>query len=297
MVNTNKNADYIVYTDGGCQVNPGGAGAYAAVLIDTKTGEISEYTGGFVSTTNNRMEVMAVITALQHLPRECSVELYSDSQYVIKTIAGKYAKKKNQDLWEKLDKEMEGKHIHLNWVRGHNGNLYNEKCDTMCTSTMENKSILQMDEGYKAQNIKKSSSKKKTKASKGAMNIKIRVLDKFATQEFTGTNIVEYAEVFQISISCAKSILEFKKKKQHSFKDYVALKTGGLDFWSRKKKEQLLSDNESGSQLWNTILQYLPEEKEALSALRWYMRGLSLEEAIRKELVQKEVSGNCKYHS
>lgn len=293
---TNKNTDYIVYTDGGCKVNPGGVGAYATVVIDTKTGKISEYTGGFISTTNNRMEVMAVIAALKHLPQECSVELYSDSQYVIKTIAGKYAKKKNQDLWEKLDKEMEGKNIHLNWVRGHNGNLHNEKCDTMCTNTMENKSILQVDKGYKAQNINKSSSKKKTEASKGAMNVKIRVPDKFTTQEFTGANIVEYAEIFQVSISCAKSILELKKKRKHSFKDYVALKTSGLDFWSRKKKEQLIFDNESGSELWNSILQYLPEEKEALSALRWYMRGLSLEEAIRKELVQKEIAGNCKYH-
>ena len=96
--------DYIIYTDGGCECNPGGRGGYGAVIINNNTGEFTDISGGFRSTTNNRMEVMAVIKALEKIKKDTHVQLFSDSQYVIKTMNGMFRKKKNIDLWKKLDK-------------------------------------------------------------------------------------------------------------------------------------------------------------------------------------------------
>ena len=75
--------DYIIYTDGGCECNPGGRGGYGAVIINNNTGEFTDISGGFRSTTNNRMEVMAVIKALEKIKKDTHVQLFSDSQYVI----------------------------------------------------------------------------------------------------------------------------------------------------------------------------------------------------------------------
>lgn len=107
MENTQNLPDYIVYTDGGCAINPGGHGAYAAIIIHTDTGEIEEYTNGYKNTTNNRMEIMAVIEAFEHIKKGTSVELHADSKYVLKTIDGQFSRKKNLDLWERLDKACE----------------------------------------------------------------------------------------------------------------------------------------------------------------------------------------------
>lgn len=85
MENTQNLPDYIVYTDGGCAINPGGHGAYAAIIIHTDTGEIEEYTNGYKNTTNNRMEIMAVIEAFEHIKKGTSVELLD-----VKTYQKKY---------------------------------------------------------------------------------------------------------------------------------------------------------------------------------------------------------------
>ena len=94
--------DFIIYTDGGCAINPSGPGAYGSVIISTDTGEITELSQGYSSTTNNRMEIMAVIAALEFV-KKGSVSLHSDSQYVLNTISGKFRQKKNLDLWEKFN--------------------------------------------------------------------------------------------------------------------------------------------------------------------------------------------------
>ena len=105
--------DYIIYTDGGCAVNPGGPGGYAAVIIDCSTGEVTEYSGGFASTTNNLIEVMAAIIALEQIPDASCVHLYSYSQYLLNTMSGKWRKKKNSDLWKRLDQASRTKTLDL----------------------------------------------------------------------------------------------------------------------------------------------------------------------------------------
>lgn len=83
------------------------------------------------------MEVMAVILAMEKIPEKSVVLVYSDSQYVIKTMEGYFRKKKNVDLWQRLDQVCRRKKIEWRWVKGHNGNLENERCDQLCTQAMQ----------------------------------------------------------------------------------------------------------------------------------------------------------------
>lgn len=131
----------IIYTDGACKGNPGPGGW--GVLMQYK-GKKKEFFGGEQETTNNRMEQMAAIMALEALKKPCSVELHTDSKYLLQGITEwmdnwkkrgwKTAAKqpvKNEDLWRRLDKVI-GKHkIKWVWVKGHAGNIGNERADIL----------------------------------------------------------------------------------------------------------------------------------------------------------------------
>jgi len=130
-----------IYSDGACKGNPG-AGGWGALLISG--GHRKEICGGEPDTTNNRMEMMAVIRALESLKRPSTVQVHTDSQYVQKGISewmsgwkkrgwrtadGKPVK--NQDLWQELDALSRKHHIEWNWVRGHAGHPENERADAL----------------------------------------------------------------------------------------------------------------------------------------------------------------------
>ena len=131
-----------IYTDGACSGNPG-PGGWGAIL--RYNGREKELSGGERSTTNNRMELTAVISALEALKEPCEVELYSDSKYVIDALSKGWAKawraknwiksdKKpalNPDLWEKLLALTETHLVHYHWVKGHADNEFNNRCDRM----------------------------------------------------------------------------------------------------------------------------------------------------------------------
>ncbi|MDI9349818.1 MAG: ribonuclease HI [Candidatus Symbiobacter sp.] len=135
-----------IFTDGACQGNPG-PGGWAAIL--RYRGVERELTGFEADTTNNRMEMMAVIAALHSLKRPCAVEIYSDSRYVIdgmtKWMAGwqkrgwKSAAKepvKNQDLWQNMLVAAAPHAITWHWVRGHDGHPENERCDALAVAAI-----------------------------------------------------------------------------------------------------------------------------------------------------------------
>lgn len=137
-----------IYTDGACSGNPG-AGGWGA-LLRWKDVE-KELSGAEKDTTNNRMEMTAVIEALQALKRPCNITLYTDSKYVMDGInewlpnwkknnwrtSNKKSQVKNVDLWQKLD-ELIGIHeIRWVWVKGHNGNEDNERVDTLARSAIQ----------------------------------------------------------------------------------------------------------------------------------------------------------------
>lgn len=144
-----------IYTDGSSRGNPG-PGGYGAILI---WGNISkEISKGFRLTTNNRMELMAVIAALEGLKKnDLDIIIHSDSNYVVKAVMEGWLKKwlrtgfkggiKNKDLWLRYH-ELSQKHkIHFNWVKGHAENVLNNRCDILATKAADGKD-LSIDEGY-----------------------------------------------------------------------------------------------------------------------------------------------------
>lgn len=279
-----QNIDYIVYTDGGCTFNPGGPGGYGCVIISTETGEITELSQGFVSTTNNRMEIMAVLAAFQFI-KKGTIKLYADSMYVLNTLAGMYRVGANFDLWEQIFKAKKNLQIYPHWVKGHNGDRYNERCDELAAIAREKEDLL-IDSGYFSSGVRKTPLKKT-----GSMGVEISLPDEFNDEEIPDISVEEYAETYNVKPSCAKSILDLSKKKTRVFKDYCNLKTDGIDGWSRKKKDQML-DHLSKENVFPVIESFFIDEKQQLSCLKWYCRGLPLKDAIRKQLVDNEITDN-----
>ena len=134
-----------IYTDGACSGNPG-PGGWGAIL--EWQGHEKDLSGGEAQTTNNRMELTAVLTALSLLKEPCIVELYSDSKYVVDAIDKGWlygwqkkgwikADKKpvlNVDLWQRLLPELKRHDVHLHWVKGHAENEKNNRCDQLAVA-------------------------------------------------------------------------------------------------------------------------------------------------------------------
>ena len=152
-----------IYTDGAARGNPDGPGGYGTVLeyVDTKGQlHVKELSCGYVKTTNNRMELMAVIAGLEALNRPCTVEVYSDSQYVVNAFnqhwvegwikknwkRGKNEPVKNVDLWKRLLAAKEPHSVTFHWVKGHDGHPKNERCDKLATTAADSGNLI-ADEG------------------------------------------------------------------------------------------------------------------------------------------------------
>jgi ribonuclease HI len=149
-----------IHTDGSCLGNPG-PGGYAAIL--EYRGQDKELSGGFRRTTNNRMEILAVIAGLEALTERCSVTVHSDSRYVVDAIEKGWAERWkangwmrnkrepaiNPDLWDRLLQAL-GKHdVELKWVRGHAGNAGNIRADRLAVAAANGPNLLR-DEGYES---------------------------------------------------------------------------------------------------------------------------------------------------
>lgn len=133
-----------IYTDGACSGNPG-PGGWAAIL--SYNGHERELSGGEPATTNNRMELIAAISALEALKEPCEVELWTDSQYLARAVnegwlAGwkrhgwrrKEGELKNPELWQALDALLARHKVSFNWLKGHDGHEYNERCDALAVA-------------------------------------------------------------------------------------------------------------------------------------------------------------------
>ena len=152
-----------VYSDGSSRGNPG-PGGYGSVLLYTDPSDklhTLELSQGYRRTTNNRMELMGVIAALEALRRPCTVEVHSDSQYVVnafnqhwvqgwvrrgwKTAGG--GPVKNDDLWRRLLAAKKPHDVSFVWVKGHAGHTYNERCDALATAAADGAGLVE-DEGF-----------------------------------------------------------------------------------------------------------------------------------------------------
>jgi ribonuclease HI len=148
----------VAWTDGACSGNPG-PGGYGVVL--TWNGHRKELSRGFRKTTNNRMEILAVIAALESLSEPCEITIHSDSQYVVNAVEQGWARKwranrwmrnkkeaaLNPDLWERLLDLLPKHKVRLDWVRGHDGNLENERADELAVAAIRG-AALEVDGGY-----------------------------------------------------------------------------------------------------------------------------------------------------
>jgi ribonuclease HI len=147
----------IIYTDGSARGNPG-PGGFGAILIWKEIKK--ELSQGYRLTTNNRMELMAAIAALESLKKNnLEVEIYSDSSYVVKAVEEGWLKnwiktefkggKKNKDLWLRYYQLSKKNSIKFKWVKGHHTNVYNNRCDELATQAADGKDHL-IDSGYEA---------------------------------------------------------------------------------------------------------------------------------------------------
>ncbi|MCF6297015.1 MAG: ribonuclease HI [Flavobacteriaceae bacterium] len=147
-----------IYTDGACKGNPG-KGGYGIVMewVDTNKSYKKEFSQGYEKTTNNRMELLAVIIALEQLKKEgIHVVIFSDSKYVVDTVEKKWVfnwvkkgfkDKKNIDLWKRFLKIYSKHKIKFQWIKGHNGHPQNERCDHLAVVASQKKKLL-VDTGY-----------------------------------------------------------------------------------------------------------------------------------------------------
>jgi len=148
-----------MYTDGGADPNPG-KGGYGVIL--SYKGRSKEFSQGYTLTTNNRMELMAVIFGLEQIKTKANVHVYSDSKYVVDGITKGWAAKWrsndwlrtkkdkaiNSDLWSRLLDVVEKHHVKFTWVKGHAGHEQNERCDALATEALNSATLIE-DKGYK----------------------------------------------------------------------------------------------------------------------------------------------------
>ena len=125
---------HTIYTDGSCLGNPGPGGWGAIVEHDGQSDRLS---GGEPKTTNNRMEIMAAIKGLEATPPGATVAVYSDSEYVVKTMTKGWKRNANRDLWEQLDRAANARNVDFKWVRGHAGHPQNEQADRLAVAAMQ----------------------------------------------------------------------------------------------------------------------------------------------------------------
>lgn len=147
-----------IYTDGSSLGNPG-PGGYGVVLL-SEGGHRKEVSAGYRMTTNNRMELLSVIVALESVKgRGQEVVVFSDSKYVVDSVEkkwvfswvkAKFKNKKNPDLWVRFIKVFKKHSVRFFWIKGHDNNVENERCDFLAVSAAQKKDSFLIDEGYEA---------------------------------------------------------------------------------------------------------------------------------------------------
>ena len=143
-----------IYTDGACSGNPG-PGGYGVIL---KSGShIKEMSAGYKNTTNNRMELKAVISGLSALNKKCNVKIFSDSKYIVDAIQKGWVKRwqknnwyrnkrdkaLNPDLWQELLDLIDKHQVEFTWIRGHAGHPENERCDKLAVKAVSGENLLE----------------------------------------------------------------------------------------------------------------------------------------------------------
>ena len=147
-----------IYTDGACKGNPG-KGGYGIIMEWVGKPYIKEFSRGYRKTTNNRMELLAVIVALEQLKKDgLETDIYSDSKYVVDAVnkgwvfgweKKGFQGKKNPDLWRRFLKVYKKHKVRFHWIKGHNEHRQNERCDALAVKAASSEN-LDIDEGFES---------------------------------------------------------------------------------------------------------------------------------------------------
>jgi len=212
---------FTIYTDGGCIPNPGGKGGIGVVILHSGK-VIKEISESYAPTTNNRMEVTAAIRALQSIGSENTVQIVSDSQYLVKTMNGEFSMNKNNDLWIQLRQEIQKQqNVYFGWTKGHANQTYNERCDSLASNAIESLNPIN-DDGYMGQVVPYQKSQTVAINTPAFIDVRRDVPDNIINPE------------------CAKAVKQFRMSSKHSFKDFMNLKTYGRDTVSSFKMNELI---------------------------------------------------------
>lgn len=154
-----KGIDVNIYTDGACSGNPG-KGGFGVILESPSKRVFKEFAQGYKQTTNNRMELLAIIEGLKKLKTApLTIQIFSDSKYVVDAVEKKwlfdwekkqFKGRKNEDLWREFLTLYRQHRIYFSWVRGHNGHPQNERCDRLAVEASQSP-VLKTDYGFKKQ--------------------------------------------------------------------------------------------------------------------------------------------------
>ena len=139
MYKMKNNDSYIIYTDGSCL--PGGIGGWAICIISSDKNNYL-FSDSEIDTTNNRMELRAIIEAVSCMKENSHCIIYSDSMLCINCATGLWKRKANLDLWKEYDIESKGKNVSFKHVKAHNGDYFNEKVDKLAQSESQRRSLL-----------------------------------------------------------------------------------------------------------------------------------------------------------
>lgn len=277
---TMGNPEYTVFTDGSClpelyNTSIGKGGCAIIIINNREEGwPRSEYSYGYHLTTNNRMELMAVIKALEQLPENARIRIKSDSKYVIKGMRGLIELHENTDLWDIYAQLSWGKRIDPVWVKGHDNDKNNERCDFLAKNAWKSQVLLH-DDGYE--------NERKSEVLRAELILPERFYEKNVQEKTEECSIKQNL----VNPSCAKAIIHFWKSESPMEDEYSLLKVGDSDHWSTLYYEWFEENCEQ--EVLRVVEEQFSDLRSQETCLRWYMRGLSLYEAIQKTAYIYEV--------
>ncbi len=270
--NQMKTPTFTAYTNGVCRPTPMGRGGFGAVIIDWGGSSILERFGGCIESTVNRMELLAIVSALREIPEGESVLVVSESSYALGILTGAYVPSTNFDLARDIRSAIQGKQIWNKWVQSRSGDRWNDRCEELAVAGLQCE--LMDDPGFTGYAGKSSPGY----SHGGSMVVNIPIppeIDRFYA----------HSNEHSVRSECAALISRVNRMEEPSFADFARLRCGGTDGWS-----QAIVDEEFPKEVINTVSLYFSRKDHMKSCLRWYGRGLALDHAIRREYVSQEIA-------
>ena len=272
--------DCTVYTY--CSFNNDNAtGCCSYLIIDHDTKTLTKFGKAYADTTHHRLDLMSAINALDKIQEGKKIIIYSNSNYIMKVRDGEWNTDTNQMFWRKLENLIEKRTVTFAWNKYFKTDIFHSQLMTVCDDVMNNDTEKELVQDLLFCPKQKNAAHDEEQH---IMNLRIIMNYKGEYRERpSNIKIKDYADVYEIFPKCASSIDEFRKNKYHSLEDYKKLSTHGIDGVDAKNKEYFL--NFYSKDVFDAVEQNIDDEDVQLEAIKWHFRGLSMEDAIRKALI------------